>query len=134
MKNVFDITCDKAGMYLGLQIEKGNNEYFLHQSAYTLKVIEKFKMIECNAVTVPVDPNTVLCASLDTDSQKEITTAPYKEAIGSLMYLSTGTRPDISFAVNRASRFIENPTKLHSNAVKRIIKYIKSTTGYGLLF
>lgn len=44
------------------------------------------------------------------------------------MYLSIGTRPDISFAVNRASRYLE------SHEVKRIIKYLKGTVKLGLKF
>ena len=67
-------------------------------------------------------------------SQNNVTNPPYKEAIGSLMYLSTGTRPDITFAVYRASRYMEKPTKLHWDAVKRILKYIKGTHNLGFIF
>lgn len=48
------------------------------------------------------------------------------------MYLSVATRPDITFAVNLASRYVEKPTKVTWNAVKRILKYLKGTTGYGI--
>lgn len=46
--------------------------------------------------------------------------------------MSVGTKPDICFAVNRASRYLENPTKMHWNTVKRIIKYLKGTLRWGL--
>ena len=62
-----------------------------------------------------------------------IVNAPYAEAVGSLLYLSNGTRPDLSFAVNKASRYLQKPTKLHWNAVKRILKYLKRTLDYGLM-
>lgn len=54
--------------------------------------------------------------------------------MGSLLYLSNGTRPDLSFAVNKASRYLEKPTKAHWNAVKRILKYLKGTVKYGIKF
>jgi len=50
------------------------------------------------------------------------------------MYLSTGTRPDITFAVNSVSQFFEKPMKIHWNAVKRILKYLKGTANHGLYY
>lgn len=44
------------------------------------------------------------------------------------MYLTVGTRPDIAFAVNYASQFLENPEEKHGSLVKRILKYIKLTS------
>lgn len=48
--------------------------------------------------------------------------------------MSIATRPDISFAVGVVSRFLENPNDSHVNAVKRILKYIKSTLNFGIYF
>lgn len=61
-------------------------------------------------------------------------TCPYRELIGSLMYLSVGTRPDITHAVGVASRFLEKPKMVHERAVKRILRYIKRTLNFGLLY
>jgi hypothetical protein len=51
---------------------------------------------------------------------------PYHEAIGSLMYASLGTHPDITFAVQTVSRFTTNPGLPHWEAVKRIFRYLKA--------
>jgi hypothetical protein len=52
---------------------------------------------------------------------------PYHEAVGSLMYASLGTRPDITYAVQAVSRFSKNPGLPHWDAVKRIFRYLKGT-------
>jgi hypothetical protein len=61
---------------------------------------------------------------------------PYHEAVGSLMYASLGTRPDISFAIQTLSHFSTNPGVAHWEAVKRVFHYLKGTTdlwlSYGL--
>ncbi|XP_074373621.1 secreted RxLR effector protein 161-like [Apium graveolens] len=53
--------------------------------------------------------------------------------IGGLRYL-VNTRPNISYLVGIASRFMERPTVLHLNAMKRILRYVKGTLNYGLIY
>jgi hypothetical protein len=52
---------------------------------------------------------------------------PYREAIGSLMYVAVATRPNIAFAVSALSQFLSNPGRAHWEAVKRIFKYLSGT-------
>ena len=59
---------------------------------------------------------------------------PYREAVGSLLYLATTTRPDIAFAVGQVSQFCQNPGYGHWNAVKRIILYLSGTPNHELQF
>lgn len=59
---------------------------------------------------------------------------PYRELIGGLLYVSTRTRPDISQAVNEASRKIENPTKDDVIAAKKILKYLNGTRQKGIMY
>ena len=56
----------------------------------------------------------------------------YQSAVGCLLYLSTGTRPDIAFAVGNVARFSANPTTRHWIGVKRIFRYLKGTPDLGL--
>lgn len=53
--------------------------------------------------------------------------------VGKLIYLSH-TRPDITYAVNVVSQFMHDPRKPHMDAVERILRYLKSTPGKGILF
>jgi hypothetical protein len=52
---------------------------------------------------------------------------PYREAVGSLMYASMGTRPDITFAVSTVAQFLENPGATHWEAVKCIFRFIQNS-------
>jgi len=58
----------------------------------------------------------------------------YAAAIGSLMYAAVATRPDIAYAVNKASQATAAPTEADWLAVKRIMRYLKGTVTYGILF
>ena len=60
--------------------------------------------------------------------------APYREAIGSLLYLAGATRPDISYAVIYLSRKQRSPTKNDWKDVKRILRYLRGTSDLGLTF
>jgi len=53
--------------------------------------------------------------------------------VGSLLYL-TASRPDIAFSVGICARYQANPKEVHLKAVKRIIRYVKGTTEYGLWY
>ena len=55
----------------------------------------------------------------------------FRQIVGALQYL-TFTRPDICFAVNRVCQFMHAPTDSHWGAVKRILRYLRGTTTYGL--
>ncbi|XP_047315455.1 secreted RxLR effector protein 161-like [Impatiens glandulifera] len=55
----------------------------------------------------------------------------YRRIIECLRYL-THTRPDISYVVDIASRYMEKPATLHQQAVKDILRYVKGTMNYGI--
>uniref|UniRef100_A0ABD2WMT1 Integrase catalytic domain-containing protein n=1 Tax=Trichogramma kaykai TaxID=54128 RepID=A0ABD2WMT1_9HYME len=133
LKKEFEVTECTSRLFLGMQIgHQEDGAITFQQTAYATKILDRFRMQDANPVEIPADPHSDFCVDMHTN--QEISKAPYHEAVGSLLYLSNGTRPDITIAVNRASRYLENTTKLHCNAVKHIFKYIKGTLEYGLIF
>ncbi len=50
------------------------------------------------------------------------------------MYLSVSTRPDITYAVGNLARYTSKPTKAHWTALKRVLRYLKGTIHYGILY
>ena len=67
------------------------------------------------------------------DEGESIDPTFFKSLVGSLRYL-TCTRPDILYAVGLVSRYMENPTTTHFKTAKRILRYIKGTIDFGLLY
>ena len=58
---------------------------------------------------------------------------PYRPTVSSLLWL-LHTRPDIAFAVSELSRYVVNPGPQHYAAIKRLLRYLKGTRVYGLLY
>ena len=60
------------------------------------------------------------------DGEEDIA-APYRSAVGSLMFAMVATRPDLAFSVSEVSRFMDKPGSEHWTQVKRILKYLSTT-------
>lgn len=123
LKQEFKIRELKLKYFVGMEIERVNNSIYICQRDYIEQIIEKFCMSNSNPVNTPADVNVVISKKVDED----IVNFPYREAIGSLLFLSSVSRPDISFAVNVLSRYVNNPSQQHVNALKRVIRYLINT-------
>lgn len=117
--------------YVGLEIDRDRQKKIIQisQSTYINKLLERFHMLNAHGDSVPADPGVVLQSS-DGDSIK----FPYRECVGSLMFAAIATRPDISYAVGEVSRFLQNPSAEHVEAVKRILRYLKDNPDLGLVY
>ncbi|CAK1590667.1 unnamed protein product [Parnassius mnemosyne] len=80
-------------------------------------------MTNATPTSTPADANVILTKNED----ENIINFPYRELIGSLLFLCSISRPDISFSVNVLSRYVNNPSQQHVNAVKRIVRYLINT-------
>ena len=96
------------------------------------RVLEKFGMKDAKSVATPVDLRIKLVKC--EDGEEKVDQVMYQSCIGSLLYLSTETRPDITFAVSSVAKFCSDPTKCHWIGVKRILRYLKGTSDLGLLY
>ena len=65
---------------------------------------------------------------------KEMSKVPYASAVGNLMYAMVYTRPDIAHAVRVVSQFLTSPGKVHWEAVKWILRYLRGTSKVCLCF
>ena len=124
-------------MLLGMKVERDRMKrtITLTQEAYVNKMLKVFGMEQCKPTATPMDKNKLTkddCPQTQ-EEQNEMRNIPYKELVGSLLYASITTRPDIAYAVNQVSRFMSNPGMKHWQACKRILRYLKRTTKIGLI-
>jgi len=128
----FQITRGSLGQFLGMSITQlSDSSIFVNQSAYAKKVLSRFQMDCANPVATPSDKSYVSNDEQNDPIGKEI---PYRQAVGSLMYLAIATRPDLAYAISVVSENLENPKTSDWCAVKRIFKYLKGTVDFGLLY
>ena len=112
----------------GLQIRQQDLGIFLSQSKYVKNLVKKFGLESTSSVRTPMSPNVKLTVDL---LGKSVDHSLYRSMIGSLLYL-TASRPDISYSVGMCARYQVNPKESHMAALKRIIKYVKTTAEFGV--
>ncbi|UYV67617.1 hypothetical protein LAZ67_5001384 [Cordylochernes scorpioides] len=138
LEHAFDITSGSVNFFVGLQIKQSEDRtsIFIHQSSYIDKILSKFNMADCIPASVPMDPSVILTKQdCPTPEQKEkMPKFPFREAVGSLMFASCVSRPDITYAVSQVSKFLEYPGPAHCTTVKNIFRYLKGTPHMGILF
>lgn len=120
--------------FLGIRViqDLAEENIWIGQANYILKLLTKFGMQDSHPVSTPSDTDSKLTKKTAEDEAAD--QQVYQAAVGSLLYLSTKTRPDISFAVGSAARFSSDPSQAHWRAVKRIMRYLRGTVDLGLLY
>ena len=118
--------------FLGINVQKTpDGGMWMGQCGYIADMLSEFNMSMCNAVDSPMVPGAQLEFA---STSKEIDQKLYQSAIGKLLYVSNWTRPDITFAVNTLARYCSNPCLNHWLAVKRVLRYLKGTSDFGLVY
>ena len=87
-------------------------------------------MSACQPADTPMEEGLKLCIETN---QVPVDRGRYQRLVGRLMYLAH-TRPDLAYALSIVSQFMHNPGEQHMNAVMRILRYLKSVPGNGILF
>ncbi|XP_066941031.1 uncharacterized protein [Macrobrachium rosenbergii] len=89
-------------------------------------------MNECNPKAIPCDFS--VNKLIFSDSKELANPKLYREIVGSLIYIMTGTRPDLSYVVTKLSQYMSNPTIAHLSLARHVLKYLKGTLYYCLTF
>ena len=103
------------------------------QPAYARSIVAAAGQQNARVQSIPMNPGCKLCDSTSAPLTTEMYDT-FRSVLGKCMWLSTSTRPDITFAVNKIARFASNPTKDHWNALVHLVRYIKGTVDLGLRF
>jgi hypothetical protein len=116
--------------FLGIEVTKTTYGIVLTQDKYASDLLKKVGMSECKPVATPLSTSEKLSQHEGTPLGPNDATK-YRSVAGALQYL-TLTRPDIAYSMNKVCQFLQSLTTIHWAAVKRILRYIKSSINPGL--
>jgi hypothetical protein len=125
---------DNPKMLLGIEINRDREAGTLQisQKHYAEDILRVFDMSNCNPKKYPMlKPFT---ANTSEEKQKPDLRFPYLEFIGKLNYLARGTRPDLAFVASHLATFCSCYQKEHWEACLDVMRYIKGTTGAGIVY
>ncbi|CAI7773700.1 unnamed protein product [Closterium sp. NIES-54] len=131
-------TCTDLGeqrSYLVLQItwDRARRTITLTQSHMVQQVLQCFGFTWSSPQHTPLATGHSLSAPPSDESVEP--SGPYPELVGCLMYLMTCTRPDLAYPLGLLARYVApgRHRKVHMDAAKRVLRYLCSTSGMGLV-
>ncbi|POM69384.1 LOW QUALITY PROTEIN: Integrase catalytic core protein [Phytophthora palmivora] len=118
-----------------LQHNREQRVMMVSQRKYIVELITTYKMVDSAPVMTPQVAGLTLEPDMKMSAQ-QIAAQPYdyRGIVGSLQYLVRGTRPDIANAVRELSKFLSCYNRTHWDEARRVLKYLKGTSTYGLFF
>ncbi|GKE28875.1 zinc finger, CCHC-type containing protein [Tanacetum coccineum] len=120
----------EANVILDIRIKHESDDIAISQCHYIKKVLKKFNNFNCTPVINPMDTSEKLMPN----NGQAVSQLEYSWMISCLMYAMTCTRHDIAFAVCKLSRYTSNPNIQHWQAIQRVLKYLKKTMDYRLIY
>eukprot|EP00903_Cladosiphon_okamuranus_P021851 g20088.t1 len=135
MKERFEtVDLGEAKFILGMAIQRNleAGTILLTQEAYTKAVLAKFGMADVRAAATPAEKEPVTTKEEKTLSPEQ--TTMFRSATGSVLYISRGSRPDISHSVLVLTKSMAKPGPKALAKLKRLIRYLKGTTSLGITY
>jgi hypothetical protein len=118
----------EADVILNIKLTRNDNGIILNQSHYVEKMLSRFGFDNAKVAPTPYD----VSVKLRKNHGEGLDQLRFSQIIGSLLYLAGATRPNISFAVSKLSRFTSNPRKDHWEALVSVLRYLVGTVAYAL--
>ena len=121
-------------LLLGIEIARNRNvsEIKISQGQFLHKILSRFNMEDSHPVSTPMENSNHLTPASDDDLFED--PSLYRAAVGSLMYAAVGTRPDLTFAVQKLAQFSHKPSNEHWKAIKHVLRYVKGTLDLGITY
>ncbi|CEG46295.1 retrovirus-related gag-pol polyprotein [Plasmopara halstedii] len=136
----FDMTdLGRLKYFFGIEIEQDEptGSISMRQTKFADDILKEFSMENSNSVKTPQDTGLKLTKAMCEGGCKHEETminVPYRNAVGCLMYLMVGIRPDLVAAVGVLGQFATDPCPTHWQALKRVFRYIQGTKTFGIKF
>jgi hypothetical protein len=125
-------------LLLGLTVEKlSDGSISLTQTQYFLKVLDHFGFAELPPLTTPLPPGYQIHAAttpLSPEDAAFMRDKPFRPILGTIVWGSSGTRPDLSYACCALGHVQSNPNPEHWSILIGVLRYIKGTLDYGIKY
>jgi hypothetical protein len=106
----------------------------MSQCKYIKQLINDYNKFNIKVYDSPMDSRTPFlksqCPATDSEEARLMRNSPYRELIGSLLWVANGTSPDISFAVGSLAKYTSNPGRVHWEVLLIILGYLSQTLNY----
>lgn len=118
-----------AHCVVGIQTTRfDTHHYTISQSAMTISLLARFGITHCKSASTPLPGGLKLTRSTDNEARAFARRdLPYCSGVGSLVYLSQCTRPDISYAFGCLSQHLECPCERHWESLEHVLRYLSVT-------
>jgi hypothetical protein len=119
--------------FLGVEIIRNREDrsIIITQRSFINKILEKFNKLYNKPKTIPIPLGVKISKNLDNLENNTII-KDYQKEIGSLIYLTIFTRPDLVYSVNYLARYMSNPSLEHYKYLNNIFSYLNKTRDLGL--
>ncbi|CAI7898927.1 unnamed protein product [Closterium sp. NIES-54] len=124
----------EAKYYLGVQIERDESGILTHQERYILNMLESFGLSEANPVRTPLPTGFDVHAHAQEPLLRDELVLLYQSIVGSLMYASTTTQPQIAYAVSQLSKVVSCLKAFHLQDAKRVLRHLKGCVKSGIFY
>jgi hypothetical protein len=118
---------------VGINVEFRDDAILLHQEDYAKKVLCRFKFDDSTEKRTPMEFKLKLTVD-ETEDSAECASFPYRSAVACLLYLSVCTRFDLCYTIKELSRWLIKPGTAMVKAVKRVLRYVKGSSRFGLVY
>ena len=129
--NISDLGNVRFCVGIAIDRDRAAKTISLSQTALIDRIIAQFGQQDAYPAKTPMDPGLKLRrpnqSELTTHDKTELVKFPYRSLVGCLLYLSVASRPDITYAVQQLSQFLDSYSFAHWNAAIRIVRYLKGT-------
>ncbi len=124
----------EASVFFGMTINRDRAAKLLHlgEEHMIKDLLIKYNLKDCKSKAGPISPSIKL--SKDRGDPLDTSVYAYSALVGSLLYLSVCTRPDIAQSVGTLARYMSCPTTAHWDTLKGVVRYLAGTAGYRLHF
>ncbi len=130
LRRKFNVKVGEATTFLGINIGRDDKGITIDQRGFTETLLRNAGMLDSRPIAAPMD--TGFADGISDEPLGTADTAKVRERLGELMWLATGTRPDIAFTVMRLARGMAAPTEVHRQGVKRVLRYLNGSRDRGI--